>query len=47
LAQPAGAKAEFKIPSMHFAVAPIIVGHPLRRPEALARDAPQIIWVEG
>ncbi|MGE5259316.1 MAG: nitroreductase family protein [Actinomycetota bacterium] len=39
-------KAALGLPSTYLPVAPIIVGHPLRKPAAVPRKAPNIRWIE-
>lgn len=41
------ARDKLKIPATHTPLAPIIVGHALRWPEAPARHSPRIVWIEG
>jgi nitroreductase len=44
LGTPTG-KAALAIPAQHFAVAPIIVGHPKSPPQPVPRKAPDIRWI--
>jgi nitroreductase len=39
-------KAAIGLPASHVPIAPIIVGHPLRKPAGVPRKAPNIRWIE-
>lgn len=40
-------KAELGIPTQYQAVAPLIVGHPRKWPDAHQRNPPEINWLDG
>jgi nitroreductase len=46
LATPDG-KAALGLPAPHAPVAPIVVGHPRRRPPPVPRKNPDILWING
>lgn len=43
----ADGKAALGLPASYVPVAPIIIGHPLRKPAAVPRKVPNIRWIEG
>jgi nitroreductase len=43
----ADGKAALGLPLSHSPIAPIIVGHPLRKPASVPRKAPQIRWLDS
>ena len=45
LATPEG-KAALGLPPSYLPVAPIVVGHPLRKPTSVPHEAPNIKWIE-
>jgi nitroreductase len=43
----ADGKAALGLPLSHTPIAPVIVGHPLRRPAPVPRKAPSIRWLDS
>ncbi len=43
----ADGKAALGLPSSYSPIAPIIVGHPLRKPASVPRKAPNILWLNS